>query len=478
MNRSILNLAGQTAIYGVSSIFGRFLNYLLVPFHTRLFLPDEYGVITEFYAYIAILLVFLTYGMETAFFRFYEKNKNLKSGIFSTGFISLFISTSLFIVFTIIFAKDIAVAFQYPDHHRYVVFIGLIVSLDALSALPFAKLRAQKKAVHFALVKLLNIFLNIGFNLFFYLDFDRWTLRNDLGVEYVFISNLIASSITFVALFPVIFRQKFVFLISLWKQMLWYAFPLLIYGLAGIVNETISRILIKYLLPADIALGQLGIYGACYKVSIFMTIFIQAFRYAAEPFFFSKADDKDAKVLYAEVMKYFIIVTSSIFLVITLFMDLVVKFIDEPYRVGAPVIPILLMANLFLGVFYNLSIWYKLSNKTKYGAYLALIGTIITLVLNFLWIPVFGYYGAAWATFICYGIMMILSYFLGQKHFPVRYNIPKILIYISISAGLFFLHSIVETDNTAINHGFAVLILLFFGAFVYFFEKTSKQKAL
>jgi len=443
----IKNLAGQTAIYGVSSIVGRILNYLLVPLYTRAFITAEFGIITEMYAYVAFLIVILTYGMETAFFRFSQVDK--KKNVYSTSLISLLGTSSLFIIIITFFSHDIANLLQYPNHSEYIIWLALIVSLDALSSIPFAKLRAQNKAKRFMVIKLINIAVNIGLNLYFYVDFHNWGLKQGVGVEYVFISNLISSIITVLLLLPEIIKTKYTFDFELWKKMLVYALPLLVAGLAGIINEAMDRILLKYLLPKDIAMSQLGIYGACYKISILMTIFIQAFRYAADPFFFSNAKEKNSKKLYADVMKYFVITVSFIFLGIMMYEDIVILFIGEPFRVGAPVIPVLLLANLFLGIYFNLSIWYKLTNKTLYGAYIAIFGATITLVLNFLLIPVIGYMGSAWATFICYASMMIVSYLIGQKHFPVKYDFKRIIGYLCLSVSLFFISKLlnIETQN-------------------------------
>jgi O-antigen/teichoic acid export membrane protein len=458
----IKNLAGQTATYGVSSIVGRIINYLLVPLYTRAFVTAEFGVVTEMYAYVAFLIVILTYGMETAFFRFSQVDK--KKNTYSTTLISLLGTSSLFIIITTFFSHDIANLLQYPNHSEYIIWLALIVSLDALSSIPFAKLRAQNKSKRFVIIKLINIAVNIGLNLYFYVDFHNWGLKQGAGVEYVFISNLISSSITVLLLSPEIIKIKYVFDYKLWEKMIIYALPLLVAGLAGIINETMDRILLKYLLPKDIAMSQLGIYGACYKISILMTIFIQAFRYAADPFFFSNSKEKNSKKLYADVMKYFVIVVSFIFLGIMMYEDIVILFIGEPFRVGAPVIPVLLLANLFLGIYFNLSIWYKLTNKTLYGAYIAIFGATITLVLNFLLIPVIGYMGSAWATFICYASMMIVSYLIGQKYFPVKYDFKRITGYLGLSVSLFFISKLlnIETQNfRLIVNTIFILIFIF-----------------
>lgn len=433
-------LLGQTAIYGLPSILGRFLNYCLVFLHTNIFVTSNYGVQNYFYAIAAFMAVVLTYGMETAYFRYTSLSDN-KDRVFSTAQYSLYFTTIPILILLIVFAPQIASFLGYPNNEDYVVWFALMLSFDALCAIPFARLRVQNKALKFASLKFFNIVVNIAFNLIFLLWFPTWyanaggqgviaTLYNpDWNVEYVFLANLIASTLTFVLLLPSALSLKAGFDKKLWKQMFVYAFPLLFFGMAGIVNETFDRILLRYLLPSDTAEAQIGIYGACYKISILMTIFIQAYKYAAEPFFFSYSKEKDAKQTYADLMTYFVIATSFIFLVTTLFMDVALLMIGKNFREGKEIIPILLMANLFLGVFYNLSIWYKLSNQTKYGAYIAIVGAVVTITFNLLLIPVIGYRGSAWATFICYALMMVVSFVLGHKYYPIPYNYKKLVFY-------------------------------------------------
>ncbi len=493
---AIKRLAGQTAIYGIPSVLGRVLSYLLVPLYTYVFHSGDYGTVAVFYAYTSFLMVILTYGMETTFFRFNEHEKE-KEKVYSTGMISLLISSIIFLVLGLSFSKDVARWIEYPAHPEYVRWFAWILALDAISAIPFAHLRAINRPIRFAWVKMTNISINIGLNLFFLLlcpfilshypenvlgRFITSVYKPNWGIEYIFISNLVASSITIIMLLPEILSVKWKIHPDLWKKMLFYAFPLLFAGMAGIVNETFDRLLLRYLLPKDIATSQVGIYAACYKISILMTIFIQAYRYAAEPFFFAQAKEKDAKEVYAKIMDYFIIIVSLIFLITMLYLDdfimpLLVR--RKEYWEGKGVIPVLMMANLFLGVYYNLSIWYKLTAKTVWGAWLSLIGAIITLVLNFWWIPlssdhlIYGYYGSAWATFICYGAMMILSYLIGQKYFPVKYNLVKFAGYLGLSVLLFALSSIIRPEMSILRIGFHTALLLIFLGIVYLVEKPS-----
>ena len=445
----VKKLAGQTAIYGGTTVLSRLLNYLLVPLHTYLFSnAADYGVVGELYAWTSLFIVILTYGMETAFFKF-SQDDSIKERVYSTVVASLLCTSTLFIVLCSIFAQPIADWLRYPTHPEYVRWFAVIIGVDALTSIFFAHLRFLNKPLRFAAVKITNILVNVLLNLFFLLlcpfllrldpemGFIKAIYNPEIGVGYIFIANLVASVVTLLMLFPGIFRQKFVFDWQLWKKMFRYAFPLLILGLAGIVNETMDRVLIKRLSLAADPQASVGIYSACYKISIMMTIFIQAFKYAAEPFFFRKAKDKDAKDTYAEVMTAFVLVCSIIFVGIMLYIDIVQYFVGETYRVGLPIVPILLMANLFLGIFYNLSIWYKLTGQTKFGAYIALFGAAITLVLNWLLIPRFDYMGAAWTTFACYLSMMVVSYLLGQKYYHVNYNLKRILFYLFFAVAVY-----------------------------------------
>ena len=485
----IKQLAGQTAIYGLSSIIGRVIGYLLIPLYTRVFIPSEYGISNELYAYSSLLLVIITYGMETAFFRFSETEKD-RGRVFSTALISLLVSTVLFVIFALVFAKPVAGVIRYSNHIEYIIWIALIVSFDALAAIPFAHLRQMNKAKRFAVVKLMNIFFNIGLNLFFLLlcpfllrkglftGFINLVYSKEIGVGYIFISNLIASALTIVLLLPEYLGIKYTFDRELWKRMMRYALPLLVVGFAGIINETMDRIFLKFLLPEKISMAQVGIYGACYKISLIMTIFIQAFRFAADPFFFAKAKERDAKIIYADVMKYFVIICTFIFLVVMLYIDIIKYFVGEKYYAGLPIVPILLVANMCLGIYYNLSIWYKLTDKTTFGAYISIFGAIITIILNVLWIPLIGYMGSAWATLICYASMMVISFIYGQKNYHVNYDMKKIIGYISLSLALFFISKYIHFDNNIIQYIFNSLLLLVFVTVIYFFEKKDFIKTV
>jgi O-antigen/teichoic acid export membrane protein len=476
-------LASQTAIYGLPTIAGRLLNYLLTPLYTYNFSPGEFGVNTTAYAYVSFLLVFLTYGMETTLFRFSQTESD-KAKVYTTSLISLFVTSVIFIIVASTFSVNISEAIKFTGHPEYVVWFAIIIGTDAFAAIPFAKLREQGKAKRFATIKTFSIALNIGLNLFFILfckkvyDSPGSTLKPfidhiyspEIGIGYIFISNLIASVATLLLLSPEILRVRYVFDSHLWKLMMTYSLPLLIAGLAGMVNETLDRILLTHLLPEQTAMVQTGIYGACYKISIIMTIFVQTFRFAAEPFFFNHSKEKDSKKTYATVMNYFVVICSLIFLGTMMNMEWIKYFVGEKYRSGLDVVPILLLANMFLGIFFNQSIWYKLTGQTKYGAYLTIFGAIITIALNFYWIPRIGYMGSAWATLICYASMMIASYFLGNKHYIVDYDLKRILGYLGLSVTLYAVSRFIQTEIVAINLIIDNSLLIGFIMIVWMFE--------
>ena len=466
MDNPIKKLVSQTAVYGLSSIVGRFLNYLLTPLYTYSFIPQEYGVVVELYTYTSFLAVILTYGMETAFFRFSESHKGDKK-VFSTATISILISTFIFLLIGIFSQHNIADFLGYSQNTNYIIWFILIIAIDALTAIPFAKLRQQNKALKFALIRLINIGVNIFLNVFFIVWAPKyfstyWFYNSTIGVGYIFIANLMASFVTLVLLLPEFTFLKNGFSSSLWRQMMKYAFPLLIAGLAGMINETMDRVLLKFLLPSNSnIMEQMGIYGACYKISIIMTIFIQTYRYAAEPFFFNEHKKSDAKNTYAQTMKYFFIVCMFIFLLTTFYLDIVKLFIGESYRQGLNIVPILLLANLALGVFFNLSVWYKLSGQTKYGAYLTILGAAITIAANLILIPILGYTGAAWATLICYFGMTIASYFIGQKYYTIPYDLKKMGIYFGLGLLLYFI-DFYFVSNTIYGHFVKFILLVFY----------------
>ncbi len=443
-------LASQTAIYGLSSIVGRFLNYLLVPLYTYYFSAEEYGVVSELYAYAGFFAVVLVFGMETGYFRF-RKQEGGSGRVYGTVLSFVLLANLAFIGAFFAFREPLAELLQYQNHPEYLLWFVAILGLDALANIPFAKLRAENKALQFAGIKIAEILVTVGLNLFFIvycrqqqaLDAGSWVGKlydPSIGVGYIFISNLIASGFKLLVLLPQLrgFAEGIDF--GLLRRMLGYSLPMVVIGLAGIVNEMLDRAILKFLLPYDLStnLEMLGIYGACYKLSILMSLFIQAFRYAGEPFFFSYAGNQDAKQVYALVLRYFVIFCVFVFLLVTLYIDVFKYFIGPAFRVGLPVVPILLMGSLFLGIYVNLSIWYKLTDHTLMGAGVALAGALLTIVLNLWWVPTLGYVGSAWAHLICYFSMTVISYVLGRRYYPVDYRVGAILGYILLGVLLYF----------------------------------------
>jgi O-antigen/teichoic acid export membrane protein len=451
---ALKKLAGQTAIYGLSTILPRFLNYLLTPLLTYIFQkPVDFGINTKMYAYISFINIIFTYGMETAFFNFASKSEN-KNAVYSTGLISILVSTASLSLLLLVFSPKLAALTDFEDHLNYIVWSILIIATDALMAIPFARLRLNQQAKRFAFIKIVNVVVNVSLNVFYFVicknaydesvltgvsSFTATLYNPEIGIGYAFLANLVANLVALLLLAKEFTGFPYRFDKELWRKMIKYALPLLIVGLAGMVNETFDRIILDYLLPKGEGLEQIGIYGACYKIAILMTIFIQAFRYAAEPFFFGNEQQADSKKTNALILKYFVIGCSMIFLGTMMNMSWVQNFVSEPYRVGVHVVPILLLANLFLGVYFNLSIWYKLTGQTRYGAFITIIGAVVTLGINFIFIPKFSYTASAWATFFSYGIMMVLSYYLGKKYYPVKYNVRNMLFFFAIAVFLYFI---------------------------------------
>lgn len=488
MLNPLKRLAGQTAIYGVGTILPRVLNYLLTPLYTKLFAPGVFAVFNEGYAYTAILLVILTFGMETALFHFCTKEEN-KSKVFTTAMGFVGSSSIAFALIVFLFSGSLANLMRYPGHEEYVIWLGLIISLDAVSALPLAWLRQLNRPKVFTAITLTNIIINIGLNLFFlvycrnqYLAHNGETTgivklvyNHDIGVGYVFISNLIASFFKTLMCLPLYFREKIVFDKELFRRMIRYSWPLLVAGLGFIINERLDVIMLKFMLPLehDEAMKQVGIYSGCYKLAILMSIFIQAYRYAAEPFFFNQSKEKDSRKTYARIMTYFVILCSFIFLMVNLYIDVFKHFIRNPeFWVGLKIVPIIMMANLFLGLYINLSMWYKLSGHTYYGAWFSVLGAIITIGMNVLLIPRFGYMASAWTTFTAYFVMMITSYITGQRLYPIPYNIRKIILYLLLTAVLYLLSSLIHIHNLALH---LVVNTLFFIPFIFVVYNLEKQ---
>ncbi len=439
-------LASQTAVYGLSSIVGRFLNYLLVPLFTYYFTPTEYGVVSEFYAYAGFFAVVLVFGFETGYFRFRDQDGNTPDRAYSTALRFLLSANLGFFLLLLLGSDLLANTLQHGDHPEYLVWIAAILALDAVGAVAFAKLRAQEKALRFASIKIIEILVNVGLCVLFIVVLrsaaTSWAAGlwdPAMGVGYIFIANLAASLVKLLLLTPQLRGVTQGFDVALFKKMLRYSLPMVIIGFAGIVNEMLDRALMKYLLPGDTQanLAQLGIYSACYKLSILMSLFIQAFRYAGEPFFFAHAADKNAPKIYADVLTYFVMFCAFIFLLVTLYLDIFKYFVGAAFREGLFVVPILLLANLFLGIYVNLSVWYKLTDRTLLGAMVSMGGAVLTVALLLWWVPKFGYAGAAWATLACYASMALASYLLGRKYYPVPYDVRRVLGYMVFAVALY-----------------------------------------
>lgn len=483
MSNPIKRLLGQTAIYGLSSIIGRLLNYLLVPLYTYVFAdPADYGVVSELYAWVAFLIVFLTFGMETAYFRFIQESED-KEKPFRNAFLTVAGVCILFFLALIFFNNEIERLIILEGHNEYIILLGAIVCIDAITAIPIAKLRAEEKAMQFAGIQFASIGINIALNLFFMLYlFDE--KRPEEGVLFILVANLCASLIKPILLFDTLSKIKLKWDWKLTKQMLVYAIPLVIAGFAGIINETLDRILLKQiiydpLVPSTYHLAEsnVGIYSACYKLAMLVTILLQAYRYAAEPFFFSQLKNEDKNKVYVKVMNLFIATVCFVFLFVSLNLDIFKYFIqNKSYWAGLPVVPILLMANVFLGIYWNQSIWYKLSGKTKFGAYIAIIGALTTIAINVIFIPKYGYMASAWATLIVYFIQMLISYFLGQRFYPIPYNQKKFAIYIGLALIFYFLGFNIHTNHEFLNFIIHNLFVIIYLSVVFMLERNTFTK--
>ena len=487
----IKKLAGQTMWYGVSSIAARFINYLLTPYLTFKFTESQYGEMSIVYSFIPFMNVVFTYGMETAFFRF--ANHADKKKVYNTTSLSLIFSTVLLTVVLILLQNPLSVLLQVTTHPGYLSLSAALIALDALCIIPFAKLRQDGRPVKFAFVKVGGILINI-ISIYFFLSICPRLLAHDpahwisrfydpnWAVGYVLLANVIQNAITLLLLSKEMLGFNWKMDGVLWKEMIRYGLPLIIAGFAGMINETFDRIMLAWWAPVssvDAAKAEVGIYAACYKLSILITLAVQAFRMGAEPFFFKHAQQENAPKIYARVMKFFVITLCFMFLMVAMYLDVWKLFIRNPKMwVGLKVVPILLLANMFLGIYYNLSVWYKLGNKTIAGAYITLIGAAITLLINWLFIPYFSYMACAWATFACYGTMMVVSYVWGQKEFLIPYATKKLITYLAIVVLLFFIHkgAIYFFNPQWFSLSFATILLAFFSWFILLVEKKEFQK--
>ena len=472
---NLKSLLKDTAIYGLSSIVARFINFLLVPIQTARFAASggEYGVITNVYAYVSILIIVLTYGMETTFFRFMSKEDEQPEHIYSTALRMVATTSLLSIVLVLSLLHPIASALGYADHPEYVAVMYVTVAVDAFMAIPFAYLRYQHKPVKFATLKILNILLNITLNLLYLIvlpalklnPFGIYDEQFTLDVAFVFYINLVCTLFTLLLLWKELRGFRFGFDVAACRRMLSYTWPLLVMGVAGQLNQAASQILFPYFYDgsADEARAQLGIYGACIKIAMIMVMITQAFRFAYEPFVFGKSKEKDNRETYAQAMKYYLIFTLLAFLVVIGYLDVLRYLIGSSYWEGLRIVPIVMAAEIMFGVFFNLSFWYKLTDRTIWGAYFSGIGAVVLIVVDILFIPRFSYMACAWAGFAAYGVSMVISYFIGQKYYPIKYPLGDMALYTWLAIMAFVVMTIARGSfplwlSLAIN---TLFILLF-----------------
>ncbi|WP_026451162.1 oligosaccharide flippase family protein [Aequorivita capsosiphonis] len=473
----------QTFIYGLATVLPRILSVFLLMLYVKVLLPGEYGIYSTVMAFLITGNVLLSYGMETAFFRFVTKDTSQQKIVQSTTLTSLTVSTLVFLGITLLFRENIAVVADFKT--EYVTYGLIILALDALVVLPFVWFRVNEKPMKFAFIKILNVIINLVFNLFFFLILPKlaegssywnsfWFPENK--VIYIFIANLIASAITLLILLPLYVKIGFGFSRTIWKEMMKYAIPVLIAGIAFSINEAFDRILLKYLLPENVAEVQVGLYSACYKLGMFMTIFVMAFRLGIEPFFFNHSSNKNAKLTYATITKYFTLFGCLILLVVVIYIDIFKRILipNSQYWEALKIVPLILLANLFLGIYHNLSVWYKVTDRTKYGAYISVFAAMVTLVLNYLLIPYIGYMGSAIATLAAYGSMMVLSYLYGRKYYDVPYEVKKISSYLLLAIGFSAISFYVFNGNIWI--GTALLVM--FAGIMFYYEKNEFLKIL
>ncbi len=473
---NLQGLAKDTAIYGISSIVGKFLNYLLVPLYTYVLQRTaDYGIVTNLYAWTALLLVILTYGMETGFFRFANRDDYDAPSVYRTSFMALLTTSAIFAVLCVIFQHPIANAMGYAGHADFIAMMAVTVALDAFASIPFAYLRYQKRPITFAVLKLLFVILNIAFNILFLIVLG---LRD---VHYVFLSNILATAIQTLILLPFTLPRHGHFSLTTLREMVRYSLPLLILGIAGIMNQTIDRIIFPYLYAGADADAQLGIYGACFKVAMVMMMFTQAFRYAYEPFVFAKHKDKQSVEAYADAMKYYILFSYLILLCVIVYLDIFKYIIGSAYWEGLRIVPVVLWTYIFQGIYFNLSFWYKLTDETKYGAIFSLIGLAITLVLQIVGVPRIGYWASCGSSLVCYFVIMLISYLVGRKHLNVPYDLRRIGLYTGVIVVLLaayyacaaLLPSICSLSTTLYKMSFGTILIIVYALIAYRWDIRS-----
>ncbi len=470
----IRKLAGQTVIYGFGTVVPRFLNYaLLTPFYTYILGREQYGVVTELYAWMVLALVILTYGMETTYFRFAGKKAPAET-VYSTALVSLFFTSAFFIMAVSLFITPVSGFLGYAQHPEYIRMFAWIVAVDAFSAIPFAWLRNNNRARTFSILKIINVAVTIVTVFFFLKTAPTMAERGnelifkiynpEMQVGYVFVANLAGSVVTLLLLLPYVVKIRPAFDRKLFRQMLAYSWPLLVGGMAGSLNEVLDKILLRRLIGGAEGLATVGLYGAGYKVGVLMSLFIQMYRFAAEPFFFEKAGSREARETYAVTMKYFVITALILFLVINLYIEALQIIIGPLFRESLVVVPIVSMGYLLLGIFINQSIWYKVDDRTIYGAWITLVGAAVTVIVNLLFVPRFGYIAAAWAHVACYLSMVAVSYAVGMKYYPIRYETLKIVLYILLAVALLALSRVLAPENKITGIAFDTMLLLIFFA--------------
>ncbi len=473
MAEQMRKLAKETAMYGVSSILGKFLNWMMVPLYTYVLAsPADYGIVTNLYAWTALLLVMLTYGMETGFLRFANKNKDEAGKVYSTTLIAVGVTSTIFALVCIIFSHPIANAMGYPHHSEFIAMLGTVVAFDAFGCIPYVYLRFKNRPVRFVALNLFAIFVNIFFNIFFLVicpwlmvkapTLINWFYDPHYGVGYVFISNIFSTALVTIALLFDVFVVKFEFDKALLKQMLRYSLPLVVLGIAGTMNQTLDKILFKMLMPGVKGATELGIYGATSKIALVMMMFTQAFRYSYEPFIFAQKKDKNSLEAYADAMKFYILFALFIFLGMVLYMDIFKYVIQHNYWVGLNAVPVVLFSFIFQGIFFNLSLWYKLTDKTMYGAWFSVLGTVIIVILNVLLVPVYSYMGCAWAAFTCYFVIMVVSYIYGQKHMPIKYDLKTIGLYTCVTLLFYAISLFIKTPYSILNVALKSVLMVAF----------------
>lgn len=484
MVSNLTSLAKDTAIYGISSIVGRFLNWCLTPLHVYIFTNTvEYGKVSQLYGYVAIIMVLLTYGMETGFFRFINSQKEQEDRVYATSMISLATTSLLFILFSFLFITPLSNWMHYEESPSHLRMMFLTVAIDAFLTIPFAYLRYERRPIRFASLKLAFIFLNILFNIFFLVACPwlakvapgavAWFYDAEFGIGYIFLSNMLSTVCVLLLMLPDIRKARWTFDGLLLRRMLMYSFPLLILGLSGVINQTVTQLTYPFLFSdVDMARSQMGIYGACLKITVIITMFIQAFRYAYEPFIFAKhREEGDCSVqrkAYADVMRFFILFALIVFVAVMFYMDIIQYLVSANYREGLSIVPVAMMGEIMFGVYFNLSIWYKLTDNTRFGAYFSVLGCFLQVLLNIFLVPLWGYIASAWATLLCNAILILISYFMGQKYYRILYDFRCIIKYCFVVGSVYMVGmwlSFINDYLLLFVRGVLLLFLLGYGAY-------------